>query len=220
MTRMRAMILAAGRGERLRPLTDRVPKPLLEVAGTPIIVGIIERLRDADITTLVINLGWLGDQVRDRLGSGKAYGVSIKYSDEGDAPLETAGGIVKALPLLGRKPFWVVNSDVVTDYPFPERTLEGIDLAHLVMVDNPPYARRGDFALERGRLHIAGERRLTYSGIGVYHPKFFAGERAVRKPLLPLLQRAIVAGRVSGEYYHGHWTDVGTVERLREASLK
>lgn len=216
--RMRAMILAAGRGERLRPLTDRVPKPLLEVGGKPIIIGIIERLRAAGIARLVINLGWLGAQVRERLGDGKVLGVSISYSDEGEETLETAGGIVKALPLLGKKPFWVVNSDVVCDYPFPERTLADGDLAHFVMVDNPMHAPRGDFVLDHGRVHIAGPGRLTYSGIGLYHPRFFAGEHAVRKALLPLMQRAIVANKVSGEHYRGRWIDVGTRERLAEAS--
>ncbi len=216
----RAMILAAGRGERLRPLTDRVPKPLLEVGGTPLILRVIEQLRAAGITRLVINLGWLGAQVRERLGEGRAFGVSIAYSDEGSAPLETAGGIIKALPLLGRKPFWVVNADIVSEYPFPARNLDGSDLAHLVMVDNPRHAPKGDFVLEDGRVRVAGIRRLTYSGIGLYHPKFFAGEAAVRKPLRPLMQRAIIADRVTGEHFAGRWVDVGTIERLTEAGAE
>jgi len=211
---MRAMILAAGRGERLRPLTDRTPKPLLEAGGKPLIAGVIERLRAAGVTDLVVNLGWLGGQIRDRLGDGSALGVSIAYSDEGEDVLETAGGIVKALPLLGPDPFWVVNADVATDFPFAGPPLAAGDRAHFVLVPSPAHVPGGDFGLADGRVVASGGTRLTYSGIGVYRPEFFAGERPVRRPLLPLMQRAVAAGRVSGERYDGRWIDVGTAERL------
>lgn len=214
---MRAMILAAGRGERLRPLTDTLPKALIEVDRKPLIVHAIERLRAAGVTELVINLGWLGSQIRERLGDGAAFDVHIDYSDEGEHTLETAGGIVKALPLLGREPFWVVNADVLCDFSFPPVALAGDDLAHLVLVDNPGHKVDGDFALSEGRVRDAGETNLTYAGIGLYRPDFFAGERAERKALLPLLQRWIAANRVSGERYRGVWHDVGTAERLAAA---
>jgi len=213
---MRAMILAAGRGERLRPLTDSLPKALVEVGGKPLIVHAIERLRAAGIRELVVNLAWLGGLIRERLGDGGAYDVAITYSDEGDTALETAGGIVKALPLLGEDPFWVVNADVLCDYPFPAVTLPGDDLAHLVLVDNPDHKDTGDFVLEGNRVREDGETSLTYAGIGLYHPGFFAGEAAERKPLLPLLQKWIAADRLSGEHYKGEWHDIGTPERLKE----
>ncbi len=214
---MRAMILAAGRGERLRPLTDSVPKALVEVGDKPLIVHAIERLRTAGIRDLVVNLAWLGGQIRERLGDGGAYGVSIAYSDEGDAALETAGGIVKALPLLGDAPFWVVNADVLCDYPFEPAELAAGDLAHLVLVDNPDHKDSGDFVLQNGRVREDGATSLTYAGIGLYRPEFFAGEAPERKPLLPLLQKWIAAGRLSGERYRGEWHDVGTRERLAAA---
>lgn len=210
----RAIVLAAGRGVRLRPLSDTTPKALLEVGGRPLIVHAIERLRHAGIRDLVINLGWLGDSIRELLGDGRACGVSIQYSDEGDTMLETGGGIVRALGLLGDTPFWVVNADVLCDYRFPLLRLAEGDLAHFVMVDNPVHYPQGDFGLVDGRVQLAAAARLTYSGIGLYRPEFFAGERAERKPLLPLMQRAIRAGLVSGEYYRGRWMDVGTPERL------
>jgi len=213
---MRAMILAAGRGERLRPLTDSLPKALVEVGGKPLIVHAIERLHAAGIRDLVVNLAWLGGQIRERLGDGGAYDVAITYSDEGDAALETAGGIVKALPLLGGEPFWVVNADVLCDYPFPAVTLPGDDLAHLVLVDNPDHKDTGDFILEGNRVREDGETSLTYAGIGLYQPGFFAGETAERKPLLPLLQKWIAENRLGGEHYKGEWHDIGTPERLKE----
>lgn len=211
---MRAMILAAGRGERLRPLTDTVPKALVEVGGKPLIVHAIERLRAAGIRDLVVNLAWLGGQIRERLGNGGVLDVSITYSDEGDAALETAGGIVNALPLLGGEPFWVVNADVLCDYSFPAVTLEADDLGHLVLVDNPDHKEAGDFVLQDDRVREDGETSLTYAGIGLYRPDFFAGETVERKPLLPLLQRWIAANRLSGEHYRGEWHDAGTPERL------
>lgn len=212
---MRAMILAAGRGERLRPLTDTVPKALVEVGGKPLIVHAIERLRAAGITELVVNLAWLGGQVRARLGEGSAFGVKIAWSDEGDAALETAGGIVKALPLLGDAPFWVVNADILCDYPFGPTRLAPDDLAHLVLVDNPAWRGQGDFSIERGRLRPGN--RYTFSGIGLYRPGFFAGEQPVRKPLLPLLQRRLAEDRISAEHYRGEWQDIGTPARLAAA---
>ena len=211
---MHAMILAAGRGERLRPLTDTVPKALIEVHGKPLIVHVVECLRAAGIHELVVNLGWLGAQIHERLGDGTALDVHIVYSDEGEHTLETAGGVVKALPLLGHDPFWVVNADVLCDYSFPSVPLGLNDLAHLVLIDNPEHKADGDFALAADRVKVAGKNRLTYAGIGLYRPEFFAGESAERRPLLPLLERWIAAERVSGEQYRGHWVDVGTPERL------
>ena len=215
---MRAMILAAGRGKRLRPLTDATPKALIEVRGKPLVVHAIERLRAAGIGELVINLGWLGGRIRERLGDGSNFGVSIHYSDEGGTTLETCGGIVKALSLLGDAPFWVVNSDVLCDYPFAAHKLVMNDFAHVVLVGNPVYRTHGDFSLEAGRLRPPGTDALTFAGIGLYRPEFFAGEKAERKPLLPLLQRRIADDCVSGEHYRGIWHDIGTPERLVAAN--
>ncbi len=214
---MRALILAAGRGERLRPLTDTVPKALVEVGGKPLIVHVIERLRAAGIRELVVNLAWLGGRIRERLDDGSAHDVEISYSDEGDSALETAGGIVKALPLLGDEPFWVVNADILCDYPFGEVELATDDLAHLVLVDNPGYREHGDFSIENGRLTRANGSDYTFAGIGFYRRGFFAGEKPERKPLLPLLHRWIAEDRISAEHYRGVWHDVGTRERLADA---
>lgn len=213
---MKAMILAAGRGERMRPLTDSRPKPLLEVRGRPLIVRHIERLAAAGFRELVINTAWLGEQIHAVLGDGAAWGVAIAYSDEPPGALETGGGIHHALPLLGDAPFVVVNGDVWTDYPFAglRRGLTGGDLAHLVLVDNPPQHPGGDFALRDGRVAVDGEPVLTFSGIGVYHPGLFADCRAGAFKLAPLLRRAMAEGRVAGEHYAGAWSDVGTPERL------
>jgi len=212
------MILAAGRGERLRPLTDRCPKPLIEVGGKPLITRHIENLAAAGVTALVINLGWLGDRIRGHLGSGEALGVDIAYSQEPPGALETAGGIVQALPLLGAEPFLVVSADVLSDYRYRRlvnRRPPG--LAHLVMVDNPPHHPAGDFALRRDRLVRNGERRLTYSGIGVFRPEMFDDLEPGRRALRPVLDRAIEDGRLSGEHYPGLWMDIGTPERLASA---
>ncbi|MDN5865752.1 MAG: nucleotidyltransferase family protein [Gammaproteobacteria bacterium] len=217
---MRAMILTAGRGERLRPLTDTTPKALIEVAGKPLVVHMIERLRAAGIEDLVINLGWLGAKIRAALGGGERFGVAIHYSDEGENTLETAGGVLNALPLLGEEPFWVVAADVWTDYPFAKVRLGPNDLAHFVLVDNPDH-NDGDFTLVADRVHDSdggsASECLTYAGIGLYHPEFFAGERIERKPLLPLMRHAVRAGRVAGEHYRGRWADIGTPERLAAA---
>lgn len=222
---MHAMILAAGRGERMRPLTDHCPKPLLDVAGAPLIVWHIRRLAAAGFRDIVINHAWLGAQIEAQLGDGGDYDVQLHYSAEGVA-LETAGGIVKALPLLGDAPFLVVNGDIFTDYPFgrllacaamlrgdPQR------LAHLVLIDNPSHHLGGDFVLAAdGRVHGAGQHLLTFSGIGIYQPALFAGLASGHAAKLgPLLREAMHNGLVSGEHYRGHWLDVGTVERLDEA---
>ena len=212
---MKAMILAAGRGERLRPLTDKVPKPLLEVRGKPLIVHHLEHLRDAAVTHIVINTSWLAERVQQALGDGSRYGVSIQYSHEGPEPLETGGGIFKALPLLGREPFLVVNGDILTDFPFEnlKHRLKQEDLAHLVMVPNPGHHPEGDFHLSpTGRLRLEGEPKLTYSGIGVYKADFFKDCRAGKFALLPLFQEAMRVEALSGESYSGHWSDVGRPE--------
>lgn len=211
---MKAMILAAGRGERLRPLTLRTPKPLLEVRGRPLIAWHLAALARSGVREVIINLSWLGGQIRAALGDGTAFGVTIRYSDEGPEPLETGGGIFHALPLLGPEPFLLINGDVYTDFDPGRLVLEQNALAHLVLVPNPPHHPGGDFALMDGAIVAAGEPRRTYSGIGVYHPDLFAPCRPGRFPLLPLLQRAITLGRLRGELYTGLWTDVGTPERL------
>jgi MurNAc alpha-1-phosphate uridylyltransferase len=222
---MKAMILAAGRGQRMRPLTDAKPKPLLEAGGKPLIQHHIERLAAAGVRDLVINLAWKGAMIRDALGSGSQFGVSIAYSDEGDIALETGGGIFNALPLLGTAPFLIVNADVWTDYPL-ERLVSrfrgsslgkaGSDLAHLVLVANPPQHALGDFGLNAGRINEAQAGRGTYSGIAVYAPQFFAGCEPGAFKLLPLLQAAIRADRLGGERYAGKWFDIGTPQRLAE----
>lgn len=221
---MRAMILAAGRGERMRPLTDHTPKPLLPVGGKPLIVWHIERLVAAGIAELVINHAHLGEQIEDVLGDGSRFGASIRYSPEA-AALETAGGIANALPLLGDEVFAVVNGDVWCDYDFA-RLVElaaGLqsshDLAHLVLVNNPEHHPNGDFPLEGGRISTTSPAlaKFTFSGIGLYRPALFDGiARGSAAPLAPLLRAAIVEGRVSGEHHAGRWVDVGTPQRLAE----
>jgi N-acetyl-alpha-D-muramate 1-phosphate uridylyltransferase len=211
---MKAMILAAGRGERMRPLTDRTPKPLLEVGGERLIERHLKRLAGAGYTKIVINLSWLGSQIRQAIGNGQRYGVDVRYSDEGPTALETGGGIFKALPMLGRGPFLVVNGDIWTDYPLLPAPLAADCLAHLVLVPNPPQHARGDFSLEEGVV-LAGEaERHTFSGIAVYRREFFTGCEPGRFPLLPLLKRAIGERRLTGELYRGRWHDLGTPERL------
>ena len=211
---MKAMILAAGRGERMRPLTDHTPKPLLDAGGKPLIVHHIEALQAAGFRKLVINLAHLGGQIRAILEDGAAFGVDIVYSQEPEGALETGGGIFNALPLLGDSPFLVVNGDIWTDYPFAELPPSLTGLAHLVLVDNPPHHPQGDFALEHGRVEDLGALRLTFSGISILHPALFAGCSPGRFPLAPLLRRAMAAGQVSGERYRGVWRDIGTPERL------
>lgn len=215
---MKAMILAAGRGERMRPLTDHLPKPLLTAGGRCLIEYHIAALVGIGITEIVINHAHLGAQIEATLGDGSRYGARILYSPEGVMGLETAGGIFNALPLLGDGPFTVVNGDIWTDYPFQQLPREPGGLAHLVLVDNPPHHSKGDFVLREGKVSAPGEgdATLTFSGIGVYRPALFAGCTPGRFPLAPLLRKAMEAGRVSGEHYTGGWVDVGTPQRLRE----
>jgi N-acetyl-alpha-D-muramate 1-phosphate uridylyltransferase len=216
---MKAMILAAGRGERMRPLTDAAPKPLLEVGGKPLIVWTLGALARSGITEVVINLAHLGEKIEQALGDGSRWEVRIRYSHEPPGALETAGGIAQALPLLGSAPFLLVNGDVYTDYPFALLKARGAlsegALAHLVLIDSPPHHPAGDFGLVDGHLTADAKMRYTYSGIGVYDPELFAGvPRGTRCQLAPLLKAEIARGRVSGEHYRGRWFDIGTPERL------
>lgn len=219
---MRAMILAAGRGERLRPLTDTCPKPMLPAGGKPLAVWHLDRLRAAGFREIVVNHAHLGHLIEAGLGDGSRWGLSIRYSAEAEA-LETAGGITRALPLLGDDPFLVVNGDIFTDYPFErvatiaaQMRISSLD-AWCVLIDNPAHHPRGDFALEGGRMRHDGARRFTFSGIGVYSPRLFAAiEPGRRAPLAPLLRSAIDASRAGGEYFAGTWIDVGTAERLAD----
>ncbi len=213
---MRVMILAAGRGKRLRPLTDTKPKSLLTVAGVPLIVRHVQRLVAAGFSEVVINLSHLGEQIESFLGSGREFGASIRYSWEPAGALETAGGIVKALPMLGEPEFAVVNADIWTDYPFTGLRREPVGLAHLVLVDNPAHHAAGDFGLAGERVIAVAPNPLTFSGMGVYRAELFAGLCAEPTPLAPLLRGAIHDGAVTGEHYRGVWSDVGTPERLRE----
>lgn len=214
---MKAMILAAGKGERLRPLTLHTPKPLVRAAGVPLIEYHVRALAAAGFTELVINHAWLGRQIEDYLGDGARFGVRIAYSAEGE-PLETGGGIFKALSLLGDQPFVLVNGDIFTDYPFAQlrRPLSG--LAHLVLVANPTHHAGGDFCLQGGQVSDAqaGEGNLTYSGLAVLSPVLFAECQPGAFKLAPLLRQAMAAGQVSGEQFAGCWVDVGTHERLAE----
>ncbi len=216
---MKVMILAAGLGERMRPLTDHTPKPLLKVAGVPLLEHHIRRLRDAGFRELVVNVSHLAQQIIDYFGDGDRWGVAIDWSVE-DEPLETAGGVVKALNLLGAAPFVVVNSDVWIDYPFAQlrdRRLNHSDGAHLVLIDSPVQHARGDFVLgedERLRELPPLGAGLTYSGVGIYSPGFFADLPVCKYPLKPLMLRSIERGGLQGEYYRGDWVDVGTPERL------
>jgi MurNAc alpha-1-phosphate uridylyltransferase len=209
------MILAAGRGERMRPLTDETPKPLLRVAGRALIDYHLDALIAAGVRDFVVNLSWLGERIRGHLGSGASRGIFIAYSEEGYPPLETGGGILRALPLLGPDPFWLVNGDIFCDYPFGPKALQPGVLAHLVLVANPDHNAAGDFSLEGGLVGDAAANRFTYSGIAILDPKLLAGCQAGRFPLAPLLRKAALAGRVSGERHEGTWSDVGTPERLR-----
>jgi MurNAc alpha-1-phosphate uridylyltransferase len=213
---MKAMILAAGRGVRMRPLTDTTPKSLLAAGGKPLIVWQLEKLGRAGFTEAVINHAHLGHMIEAALGDGSRFGVSIRYSPELEA-LETAGGITLALPLLGAEPFLVINADIYTDYDLSALACVDLQdgLAHLVLVDNPPQHPRGDFALEAGRVCESGKRMLTFSGIGVYAPRLFGGiPPSAKVPLAPILRKAMAADRVSGEHYRGRWHDIGTAERL------
>ncbi|WP_152219826.1 N-acetylmuramate alpha-1-phosphate uridylyltransferase MurU [Pseudomonas sp. SCB32] len=216
---MKAMILAAGKGERLRPLTLHTPKPLVRAGGVPLIEYQLQALRRAGFDQLVINHAWLGQQIEDYLGDGAQFDVNIRYSPEGE-PLETGGGIFKALPLLGDDAFVIANGDIWTDFDYAglHGALAEGDLAHLVLVDNPDHHTRGDFCLREGRVsdYRVGEPSLTYSGIAVLHPALFDGCEPGAFKLAPLLRQAMEAGRVSGVRHAGRWVDVGTHERLAD----
>lgn len=212
------MILAAGHGTRMRPLTDHTPKPLLEVAGKPLIVWHIEKLRQAGFQDIVINIAWLGEQIPNALGDGSQFGVNLYYSDEQkDGALETAGGIIKALPLLGDKPFLVVNGDVWCDYNYSNQNpLKENTLAHLILVNNPPHNPTGDFALKDSQMFTEGDNKYTFSGIGYYHPNLFKDLPRGKLPLAPLLRKAMHKQQIKGELYTGDWRDIGTPERLKQ----
>jgi MurNAc alpha-1-phosphate uridylyltransferase len=216
---MKVMMLAAGRGDRLRPLTDRIPKPLVEAGGKPLIAWHLERLSAAGLREVVVNVSHLGDAIVERLGDGRRFGLAIRYSREAE-PLETAGGIAKALALLGTAAFLLVNSDIYCEVAFA--ALAKMDLggrlAHLVLVPNPPHRAQGDFALDAaGLVGNAGEPRYTYAGVAVVSPQLLSGLRPGEKaPLAPLLREAADRRLISGELYRGLWQDVGTLERLRE----
>jgi MurNAc alpha-1-phosphate uridylyltransferase len=213
---MKAMILAAGRGERMRPITDTTPKPLLRVSGHCLIEYHLHALIRAGIKDVVVNLGHLGEKIEAFLGDGRRYGLAIRYSREGEHILNTGGGIHRALPMLGPGPFLVVNGDIFTEIHFERLPAQPAGLAHLVLVANPPHHPQGDFALEDGQVREEGAPRFTFSGVGVYRPELFSGCEAGAFPLAPLLRRAMAAGKVSGEFYEGVWRDVGTPERLAE----
>lgn len=214
---MKAMILAAGRGERMRPLTDNTPKPLLMAGGKPIIQHTIEQLVTAGFTEIVINTAHLGEQIRRTLGKGQHFNASIVYSDEGTTGLETAGGIIKALPLLGNEPFLVVNGDIANEYNFSQLHNKTTALAHLVLIPNPQHHLEGDFYLSsNGALLVEGSPTLTYSGIGIYHPDLFKGTAPGKLKLAPLLRQAMSSNQVTGEKYSGFWMDIGTPERLED----
>lgn len=210
------MVLAAGRGERMRPLTDREPKPLLRVGGKRLIEYHLERLASGGFKQIVINTGWLGDMIEAALGNGARFGLSITYSHERPEALETGGGIFHALPLLGDAPFLLVNGDVWTDidYGALRRDPPAGSLAHLVFVPNPPQHARGDFVLENGLVYDREGARHTYSGIGIYRPGLFAGCQPGKFPLVPLLRAAIARAALTGELHTGRWYDIGTTERL------
>ena len=214
---MKVMILAAGRGERMRPLTDNTPKPLLPVAGKALIEYTIKQLVAAGFNDIIINHAHLGQQIEQHLGGGQQYGATIHYSPEGEQGLETAGGIINALPLLGDAVFLVVNGDVATDFPFAELKNRAVDLAHLVLVDNPEHHPQGDFGLDdAGKVTEKDAEKFTFSGIGLYRPELFSNIPAGSSKLGPLLRQAMSSQRVSGQKFAGFWMDIGTPERLQE----
>ena len=214
------MILAAGRGERMRPLTDSTPKPLLIAGGKAIIQHTIEQLVNASFTEIVINTAHLGEKIRQALGNGQQFGASIEYSDEGKTGLETAGGIIKALPILGDTPFLVVNGDIANEYDFSILRNKTCDLAHLVLIPNPQHHPEGDFHLsDNGLVLTEGLPTLTYSGIGIYNPELFKNTVPGKLKLAPILRQAMSINRVSGEKYSGFWMDIGTPQRLEKLNL-
>jgi MurNAc alpha-1-phosphate uridylyltransferase len=209
-----AMILAAGRGERLRPLTDAAPKALTEVHGQSLLERHLQALQAAGVETVVINLGWLGEQITDRVGSGSDYGLTVIYSPEDEEILETGGGIQRALPMLGADPFLVVNADIYTDMPMPKADFDERTLGKLMLVPTPEHKSRGDFDAVDGRLRNAEEPQFTFSGVAVYRPEFFASCVAGRFSIAPMLREAADADQLAASVYSGSWADVGTIERL------
>ena len=217
---MRAMILAAGKGERMRPLTLVKPKPLLEVCGTTLIEHHIINLKKAGFNDIVINICWLGQQIMQKLGSGNQYGVKIRYSSEAPEPLETGGGMYKALSLLGNEPFLVVNGDVKTDFDFNKLkhfNLEG-KLSHLILVNNPDHNPNGDFSIDENNLLSFNQTapKFTYSGIGIYHPDLFNNSNSGTYSVVPLLKNQMKQGLISGQLHKGKWDDIGCIQRLLE----
>lgn len=217
---MRALIFAAGKGERMRPLTQHTPKPLLQVHGESLIGWHLRALHAAGIREIVINTGWLGEQLPARLGNGSAYGVSIAWSHEGAEPLETGGGMRRALGLLGEQQFIATNADIHTDFDYATLLPLRPKLAHLILIDNPAHHPRGDFALRDGSCRVCGEAKLTFSGIGVYHPALIADHAHGRYGLAPILREAMDFGSVTGAHFAGRWTDVGTPQRLAELNAQ
>lgn len=213
---MIAMILAAGRGERLRPLTDTIPKALVEVCGQSLLERHLRNLSKAGVTDVVINLGWLGEQIVERVASGGSYGLNVVYSPEGDNILETGGGIQRALPMLGTEPFAVINADIFTDMPVPDVTLRESEVGHLVLVPKPDYTGRGDFDLKNGLIEKGDTPRFTFSGVAIYKPEFFSGCKAGRFSVTPMLFDAADRRQLQGSLYEGQWADVGTQERLEQ----
>jgi N-acetyl-alpha-D-muramate 1-phosphate uridylyltransferase len=211
-----ALIFAAGRGERMRPLTLSTPKPLLRAGGRMLIEPHLQRLAAAGVREVVINTSHLAEQFPAALGDGSRWGLRIHYSYEGPEPLETGGGMHKALPLLGAAPFIAVNGDICTDFDFSTLPQNPAGLAHLVMVDNPPQHPGGDFVLRDGRLHDEASPRLTFAGIGVYRPELLATHAPGRFSIVPILRAAMGAGEVAGSHYQGAWSDIGTAQRLAE----
>jgi len=209
-----AMILAAGRGERLRPVTDKLPKALVEVRGRSLLETHLDAIKAVGVDTVIINLGWLGEQIVDRIGSGSDWGLNVIYSPEGDNLLETGGGIYRALPMLGSEPFLVINADIVSDMPMPEADFDGQTLGKLILVSTPPHKTHGDFDIVDDRVCNSENPQLTFSGVAIYRPELFAGCSAGPFPLAPLLRAAADANQLAGELYAGPWHDVGTVERL------
>lgn len=209
-----AMILAAGRGERLRPLTDEIPKALVEINGESLLERHLSAMAVAGVTTVVINLGWLSEQIVERVGCGSKFGLQVIYSPEYDNVLETGGGIHRALPLLGKDPFWVVNADTYTDFRLHDLKLQDNMLGHLILVATPEHKESGDFDLVDDRISNGGSRPLTYSGIALYRPELFAGQDAGRFSIVPLMREAADRGLLSGNLYEGMWEDIGTPERL------
>ena len=213
---MFAMILAAGRGERLRPVTNTSPKALVEVNGECLIDRHLKMLATAKVKTVVINLGWLGEQIVEHVGSGEQFGVQVVYSPEYDNVLETGGGICRALPMLGAGPFWVVNGDIYTDMSLPADELEDDVLGHLVLVPTPAHKARGDFDFHNGRIRFSDNPGVTFSGIARYRTSFFAGAKDGRFSVAPMLFEAARRGQLSGSLYQGLWEDVGHPERLEQ----